>query len=79
MATVNVLFHPDAPGRFVARLGETGWYEGWGCTFEQALKDLARVINEIGPPECLPVGEGAVLSEILDWLRQHACEPMLAP
>jgi hypothetical protein len=77
-ASVTLLYHADEPQRYVARLGATGWYEGWGWTVDQALEDLARVGRDVGLPDLLPTAARADESKLVAWLRRRAGEPVLA-
>jgi hypothetical protein len=72
------LYYVDAPRRYVGRVGETGWYEGWGWTVDQALEDLARVIREIGIPDFVPTAARADKSNLVAWLGRRTGEAVLA-
>ena len=54
-ASLVMIYRPRRPGHYVARLGHSGWLEGWGWTPDEALASLASAVVEL-PPKGLPEG-----------------------
>lgn len=77
-ASVSVLYYSRPPQHYVARLGATGWCEGWGWTVDEAVEDLARVIADVGVPPVGPAVAPIDHPRLVAWLRRHVGEPVLA-
>lgn len=77
-ASVAVIYRPQAPEHYTARLGNGGWCEGWGWTVSEALTDLARVIEDVRPADLVPVDLLADRARLVRWLERRGGEPVLS-
>jgi hypothetical protein len=73
---LTLVYVPRTPSHYVARLGDSGWLEGWGWSVEEALASLADRVYELAPT-ALPSGVGANPTAILEWLRVEVPMPVL--
>ena len=71
-----LLYRPQAPAHFVARLGEGGWCEGWGWSADGALEDLVSTI-ECEMPRGVPEAALADRPMLVQWVHRLASEPVL--
>jgi hypothetical protein len=67
---VTLLYRPDAPAHYVARLGRGGWCEGWGWDAEAAIEDLARVVEDVQPTD-VPHAALAAHAALAGWLQRR--------
>ncbi len=68
---VRLFYEPRAPSHYVAKLGPTGWLEGFGWTQAQAFDALAASVME-HPPSSAPPAALASTEALVVWLAE-AC------
>jgi hypothetical protein len=73
---VSVLYTRKLPAHYVARLGRSGWFEGWGWTLEESLADLTRHVLELAPAPVLS-RIGTDQATVHSWLVDQAPTPLL--
>lgn len=76
---VTLLYEPGPPARYVARLGDGGWCEGWGWDVDEAVASLARAIEQVQPSGQVPVEAPVDRQCLVAWLTEEAPAPILAP
>ena len=64
---VHLLYTPGPPEHYTARLGRTGWTEGWGFTEPEAFASLARAVLD-NPSMRLPQAVSRDVPSVVAWL-----------
>ena len=73
---VHLLYIPGPPEQYTARLGRTGWTEGWGFTEPEAFASLARVVLD-DPSIKLPQAVPRDVPSVVAWLETASSEATL--
>lgn len=73
---VELIYWHGPPPHFIARLGRSGWAEGWGWTEASAIRDLARKVRD-QPPAIVPPSALESLEATVAWLQAGLTEPVL--
>ena len=73
---VSLGYRSKPPSHFVARIGHSGWLEGWGWTIDEALASLAARACEMDSPLVLEQA-GRDQASVLAWLSARAPVPTL--
>ena len=74
--SVSLGFCSKPPSHFVARIGRSGWLEGWGWTIEEALASLAARACELDLALVLEQA-GRDQASVVAWLAARAPVPTL--
>lgn len=75
--SLSLSYHAELPSSYFARIGESGWLEGWGWTIDEALASLADRVCAL-QPEGLMEHAGRDYTSILAWLSADPPVPVLA-
>jgi hypothetical protein len=75
--SLSLSYSAELPSSYAARIGESGWLEGWGWTIDEALASLATRVCEL-QPSALMQHAGRDHASILAWLSADPPVPMLA-
>lgn len=73
---LHLLYAPGPPEQYTARLGRTGWAQGWGSTEPEALTSLARVLLDDQSSK-VPQAVTRDLPGVLAWLATAHVEATL--
>lgn len=73
---VHLLYSPGPPEHYTARLGRTGWTEGWGFTEPEAFASLARAVLD-DPSVKRPQAVSRDVESVAAWLATASSEATL--